>query len=472
MKHSKIYQHENTGKELIPPFLKGELGNTIHLHSWSRERVPEYIWLGLLRDSCATKKEYFDKFYNLKEYILNRFEEPLDKFSNILKMDKSNKKELFEIIVDIFGPYVLDSLIVVSYFDDDIREIFYNKDNNNDKRILKIQEIVTKMYERYDEFAMDVRYSVIILKLNRVRFLSNLKDSIMIEALTKYPYMDYDSPEMELYSTSLSSFEGMDFSFNNSYEYSKYFYEEMYLMTDCNPMILSYEENVDYEEIKEKMLELRKLLIKSKEITYDDKRDVIIGNITYVYKMIKEIISNNLGNSIVSRFVLRTISEIYVNIKFLCLKSKTEPKIWESFKDYGNGKYKLIYKKIEEGISTAKNCSHFNSNILKLLSNENKSEEFLKVSFTNFANKNTRQKFIDVGEKDLYDTYYDYDTCFSHGYWGAIRESSLLFCDNAAHNYHSVSDVECEQKLICCYSDLCFLLDKIIKIMNEELGVE
>ena len=131
-----------------------------------------------------------------------------------------------------------------------------------------------------------------------------------------------------------------------------------------------------------------------------------------------------------------------------------------------------IYKKIEEGISTSENCSHFNSNILKLLSNENKSEEFLKVSFKNFADKKVRQKFIDVGEKDLYDTYYDYDTCFSHGYWGAIRESSLLFCDNAAHNYHSVPDVECQQKLICCYSDLCFLLDKIIKIMNEELGVE
>ena len=472
MKHSKIKEHENTGKELIPPFLKGEMGSIIQLHSWSRERVPEYIWLGLLRNSCATKKEYFDKFYNLKEYILNKYEEPLDKFSNILKMDKSNKKELFEIIAGIFGQNVLDSLIVVSYFDDDIREIFYNKDNSNDERILKLQEIVAKMYERYNEFAMDVRYSVIILKLNKVRFLSNLMDSIMVEAIKKYPYLDYNSPEMELYSTSLSSFEGMDFSLNNNYEYSKYFYEEMYLMTDCNPMILSFEENIDYEKLKEKMLELRKLLIKSNEITYDDKRDVIIGNITYVYKMINEIISNNLGNSIISRFVLRTISEIYVNIKFLSLRSKIEPKIWESFKDYGNGKYKLIYKKIEEGISTAENCSHFNSDILKLLSNENKSEEFLKVSFKNFADKKVRQKFIDVGEKDLYDTYYDYDTCFSHGYWGAIRESSLLFCDNAAHNYHSVPDIECQQKLICCYSDLCFLLDKIIKIMNEELGVE
>ncbi len=36
---------------------------------------------------------------------------------------------------------------------------------------------------------------------------------------------------------------------------------------------------------------------------------------------------------------------------------------------------------------------------------------------------------------------------FSHGYWGAIRESSLLICDNPAHNYHSVADTECEQKI-------------------------
>lgn len=472
MKNSKISQHENTGKELVPPFLKGEMGNIIQLHSWSRERVPEYIWIGLLRDSCETKKEYFDKFYNLKEFILKQYKDPLDKFSSILNLNNDNKMLLFGAISDIFGENVLDPLIIVSYFDEVLREMFYNINSTNDERIMKLKDIVTKMYERYNEFAMDVRYSAIILKLNRIVFPSNFSDSIMIEALQKYPVLEYSDPKMEMYTCSLSSFEGMDCFMVEEYNYSKYFYEEMYLMTDCNPLVLSFEENVDFELIKEKMNNLKMLLIKSNEITYDDKRDVIVGNITYVYKMINEIISNNLGNSIISRFVLRTVSEIYVNIKFLCFRAKIEPKIWESFKDYGNGKYKLIYKKIEEGISTADNCSHFNSDILKLLSNENKSEEFLKVSFTNFANKNTRQKFIDVGEKDLYDTYYDYDTCFSHGYWGAIRESSLLLCDNAAHNYHSVSDVECEQILICCYSDLCFLLDKIISLMNEELGVE
>lgn len=469
MRHSKIGEHENTGKELIPPFLKGEMGNLVQLHSWSKERVPEYVWLGLLRDSCSSKKEFFDKFYFLKDYILEKFEEPIDKFSIILDLNENDKIEIFEKIKNFFGDYVLDPLIIVSYYDESLRKCYFNKKISNNERIKKIKDVVTKMYERYDDFAMDVRYCAIILKLNKIRF--NANQTIMINAIQKYPFLDNDSPELSLYRTSLSAFEGIDPTFDKEYKYSKYFYEEMYLMTDCKPVFLDYGENESLDELNEKMRDLRKLLIKSNEIKYDDKREVIVGNITYIYKMINEIISNNLGNSIVSRLVLRTIAEIYVNIKFLVLKSKNEEKIWESFKDYGSGKYKMIYKKIDEGISIADNCTHFNKDLLGLFANENKSEEFIKISFKNFADKNVRQKFQDVGEKDLYDTYYDYDTCFCHGYWGAIRESSLLLCDNAIHNYHSVPDTDYNQKLMCCYSDLCFLVDHIIEIMNNELEV-
>ena len=61
LKHSKIKEHERNGSELIPPFLKGKMGEIIQLHSWSRERVPEYLWIGILRNSCKDKKEYFNK---------------------------------------------------------------------------------------------------------------------------------------------------------------------------------------------------------------------------------------------------------------------------------------------------------------------------------------------------------------------------------------------------------------------------
>ena len=440
----------------------------MHLCSWSKERLPEYIWIGILRNSCNNKKDYFKKFYHLKEYMLKTLEEPTDKFSTILKLKREDKISLFEKIKEVFGDKVLDPIIIVSNFDKDLRDSFLDKSNTNNKRISTINEIIKKMYDRHCDFAMDVRYSALILKINKIYFPSN--DMIIKDAIQKYPLLENDNPLIDMYKISLSSLEGMDF-FDSTYDYSKYFYEEMYLMTDCNPKIIVYPKTGDIDLLTTKIRELKKLILKSEEIKSDDKRDVIVGNIVYIYKIVKEIIDNNLYDSIISRFVLRTITEVIVNIKFLCSQEKDNPDIWEAFKDYGNSKYKMIYKRIEEGTTLNDNCKHFDEVMLKLLANETKSEEFLKVSFKDFADKNVRQKFILVDEKDLYDTYYDYDTCFTHGYWGAIRESSLLTCDNPAHNYHSVADTECNQKLINCCDDLIFLIDKIIVIMNSELGV-
>lgn len=468
MKNSTIKQHKQIGKELVPPFMQEPLGSIMHLCSWSKERLPEYIWIGILRNSCNNKKDYFKKFYHLKEYMLKTLEEPTDKFSTILKLKREDKISLFEKIKEVFGDKVLDPIIIVSNFDKDLRDSFLDKSNTNNKRISTINEIIKKMYDRHCDFAMDVRYSALILKINKIYFPSN--DMIIKDAIQKYPLLENDNPLIDMYKISLSSLEGMDF-FDSTYDYSKYFYEEMYLMTDCNPKIIVYPKTGDIDLLTTKIRELKKLILKSEEIKSDDKRDVIVGNIVYIYKIVKEIIDNNLYDSIVSRFVLRTITEVIVNIKFLCSQEKDNPDIWEAFKDYGNSKYKMIYKRIEEGTTLNDNCKHFDEVMLKLLANETKSEEFLKVSFKDFADKNVRQKFILVDEKDLYDTYYDYDTCFTHGYWGAIRESSLLTCDNPAHNYHSVADTECNQKLINCCDDLIFLIDKIIVIMDSELGV-
>ncbi len=468
MKNSTIKQHKQIGKELVPPFMQEPLGSIMHLCSWSKERLPEYIWIGILRNSCNNKKDYFKNFYHLKEYMLKTLEEPTDKFSTILKLKREDKISLFEKIKKVFGDKVLDPIIIVSNFDKDLRDSFLDKSNTNNKRISTINEIIKKMYDRHCDFAMDVRYSALILKINKIYFPSN--DMIIKDAIQKYPLLENDNPLIDMYKISLSSLEGMDF-FDSTYDYSKYFYEEMYLMTDCNPKIIVYPKTGDIDLLTTKIRELKKLILKSEEIKSDDKRDVIVGNIVYIYKIVKEIIDNNLYDSIVSRFILRTITEVIVNIKFLCSQEKDNPDIWEAFKDYGNSKYKMIYKRIEEGTILNDNCKHFDEVMLKLLANETKSEEFLKVSFKDFADKNVRQKFILVDEKDLYDTYYDYDTCFTHGYWGAIRESSLLTCDNPAHNYHSVADTECNQKLINCCDDLIFLIDKIIVIMDSELGV-
>ncbi len=137
MKHSKLQQHSYKDKELIPPFLQGDIGKIIKLHSWSKDRMPEYLWIGLLRKS-VDRNTFFEKMWHLKEYILNKYTEYIGKFSTILKLPDKDKEELFDKIKYFFGDNILDPLIVVSHFDSQLRNAFYNKNNTNGNRIKEI----------------------------------------------------------------------------------------------------------------------------------------------------------------------------------------------------------------------------------------------------------------------------------------------------------------------------------------------
>ena len=76
-----------------------------------------------------------------------------------------------------------------------------------------------------------------------------------------------------------------------------------------------------------------------------------------------------------------------------------------------------------------------------------------------------------VDEKDLFALYYDYDTQYEHGLWGVIRESSMLKCDNSAHQYHLVPDINDEQKLKSIYSDCIYVMKKMISFYGTQIEI-
>ena len=71
------------------------------------------------------------------------------------------------------------------------------------------------------------------------------------------------------------------------------------------------------------------------------------------------------------------------------------------------------------------------------------------------------------GEKQLYGLYYDYDSSFEHGMWGAIRESSLLKCNNPAHQYHCVPDIDNQNILKSVMPDCIMVMNKTLEFLNE-----
>ena len=54
-----------------------------------------------------------------------------------------------------------------------------------------------------------------------------------------------------------------------------------------------------------------------------------------------------------------------------------------------------------------------------------------------------------------------------HGFWGSIRESAMLSCDNAAHQYHSVPDTYSGQNLPDVKSDSMKIMKKLIALLSD-----
>jgi len=72
-----------------------------------------------------------------------------------------------------------------------------------------------------------------------------------------------------------------------------------------------------------------------------------------------------------------------------------------------------------------------------------------------------------VDEKYLYEVLYEYDNNFIHAFWGAVRESSMLHCENATHKYHSLPDINFEQKMPSVNHDIYKIMKKIQKLIDE-----
>lgn len=214
------------------------------------------------------------------------------------------------------------------------------------------------------------------------------------------------------------------------------------------------EEALDYLNIQHKQ-----------DTTQDDAYSVLTGSLVYAFKTFMEVVEHDLANTLIGRQSTRIIIEIYIMMKYLCDKEAEKPTIWSEYKAYGIGKYKLILLKMREGMGSDTN--HVSEKMLDMLVNEPQLEEFTDVDLRYFDDVKIRDKAISVGEKDLYDVAYDYDSSYAHGLWGAVRESCMLVCDNVFHHFRPVADASLSQNLPDITEDCFNYLVRLILLVNE-----
>lgn len=459
---SLISSHINRKGKLISPF-NYNLGEQLKLSSWIDERLPEYLWMGIILREYE-RKEGLRILRNILYRIIQVLPDILyPKFSLILNSDNRKKEKIFQIITEETKNNILMPLTII-YQEDKypiFNKHFYSNDMSYIERMDMLNEIIDLYFFHQSNEATDLQFLTTQIMVMKSKICIHNNSVNIIEALKYFETGNHSDDKMGGYRSLIRSFSGLEIEEYNI-KFCEEFWRDIGMVNKCEPIVIDYEKNMnDNEKFIASVKEVIKyIVLKNKELRFDnDKFDIVMGNAIYGLKIYIELSEANLSTSIIGRLVLRTLIEIYINFKYLLKLESEKTNIWTEYKLYGIEKLKLVLLKSRE--QKEKELSHISHDIIEAIVNEDKWEELVDVDLKYFDNTNIRKKFEYINEKDLY-LYYDYLTNYSHGFWGAIRESSMLHCHNPGHKYHYIPDINFEQMSSEVYTDCEIILRKIM----------
>ena len=348
-------------------------------------------------------------------------------------------------------------------------------DSRIEERIEMLIDIVNKSYNHQSDFATDIRYVIISFMLitDRIRIFNTLEHTIY--SIKMYPHLKHSDGEMRAIRPTIRAFEMAAVSMEQKDEkFIDTFWKGISIMSDCDLFKVEYPtEKYNTQLYMELLCEINKYFTELHQCAnpLDNKMTVLLGIETYSYKRLLEVVEHNLFNSISGRTAVRTMIENYIMMKYLLLNETIHDDIWTDFQYYGIAQYKIIVARFRD-YEVNLEQSHVDFNYLEALVNEFIREEFIEMDTRYFDKKNIRAKAEEVNEKILYGLFYDYDSAFEHGMWGAIRESSLLKCTSPGHHYHCVPDCYNQQNLKSVWYDCVYVMNKTILLLNEIFGLQ
>ena len=465
---STLEQHTIKKGVIQPPLNTIPNMNPTH---WNKDRLPEYLWLGLILIAYENRTEGIETVGKILKGITKINNELIrPRLSDIFSLDDDSQEDIYSMMCNIINYEILSPLTVI--FRDRnyniFNKYFYDEKQTVIDRLQTLSNAIKTYYDHQSYESTDLRFCAFSLMVfqKKIRFSSTMKH--IKDTLMNYPYTSHDNKIMRSYRPTIRSMEMSDMMISPNRNFLDNFWREVSMKIECEPKAFKYNASkINHEDILnifKNVLQYINVMHKEKCI-FEEKYDVVMGSISYILKIFNEITSNNLTNGILGRNGLRTIIEVYITIKYLLKIESEEPNIWKMYKVYGIGKYKLpLLKEREEKVSSS---AHFFTEHIEALINEDQFEEFLDVDTRYFDKKSIKSKFEEVDEYDLYHLSYEYDTNFVHGFWGAVRESSMYQCQKASHQYHLVPDINFELNLPDVKEDMINILEKLLAIICD-----
>lgn len=465
---SSLSEHKlkkKQGKFVSP--MNDAIGDKLQLCPWIDERLPEFFWLGVIlkqyerKEGLKKVKLIVDKLHDIDENML------VPAFSKILAMNEENQEKFFKYIIKITNKDILNSLsLLYSYSEYPVfSKILSNPMKCFTERNILLAEVLKEISNHQSNLSTDIRFIVVYFTIITGKYHVPKE---MIDSLNLYSQIDHDNIEMRHIRPMIRASEmTSQMILEHNQAFCKEFWKQVSMISDCDLFMLNYKPNsTDLTSYIKTLNNIFEYFISCYTATdqLNKKFEVILGIGTYSLKIFKEIYEHKLENSLIGRSSVRILIENYIMLKFLIHKEQENSGVWKEYQEYGLGAFKKIIAHLRE--MPKPNLSHVNYEYIELLINEHKDEIFQDIDL-NYFGGDMRKKAEIINEKSLWALCYQYGSSYSHGLWGAIRESCMLGCKNPSHHSHCIPDYESKQKLPSILKDSIVLLNKTIMLVNN-----
>jgi hypothetical protein len=462
-RHSTIDQHRRQGSLLVPPLVALP---KLQSSSWRDERLPEMLWATLLVAGLPRPKA-LNVFRHVAHYVF-QLREREDCPSDVTQSGMANVKPdlliglLESMLVEDACGEILSSLLLLK--DLPAREYWsrvLQREPTSDgwNRLMRAAALTL---DHQSQEATDCRWVRLICVINAGKLL--LPPELAKEILL-YP----DHGDMHQVRPSIRAMEIVIELPDPKHGWANKFWLQCMVDTPCFPL----QSTTNLAAIRkgttpERLKEIYDLLVDHCNQTriatsVDPRHDTVFGIGLYCLSILHELLRIGASQSISGRIALRTLVECYITLAYLA--KRDDPDLWKSHRVFGAGQAKLAYLKLED---MSEGTAFVGADTLKNLANEDVWEEFLPIELGHWEKMNLRSESIEAGDKvkEDYDKFYPWASQFTHGHWGAIRDSVFDTCGNPLHRLHRIPRSSA-RGLPDVIPDACTLVDKVLEIVSR-----
>ena len=450
MKETELNRHKRIGKNLVTP-LNHAFGDKVAKVSWYPNTLPDYLWLAICflpETRMDTMRALVDSLKIVDEF--RRYKTPLPRFQFLASLKQTQFDRLL-------APFLLNddlrsnlaALKFLPSFPSQKRWAQVLPDIEENQAYQILARAVAAAIHHQGQSATDIAFTIyaFYLRADRVRMPPEMLRDVA-ELMNNYSENPTD-PRRSSFRAMRNGIHGEVYSKlpGQHSDWSDRFWKWGKKSTEC--MEPPSDDASDRFDIRSLQHEIIHTLQQNDTALYfflneddggvarDHRREVIAGMNFYASAVCASCVSDSPFIAQNHLIVARVISDIALSLNYLL--SSEDSEIWEKFKSYGYGRYKLFHLKAED---LSERPSAYDEMRFSEIVDEYAFIEFVDMNLGSFFKKNMREIATDLDMKSFYDTHYSWTSAFIHAEWGALRALNFKVCFNPLHRFHYIPTIE------------------------------